>query len=136
MSEKRRRNRQSGTVLTDFLISLLIVVVMCPVVVSALSVLFSANISFQSVQDEIALAQLRKILLISDHISVSTEEIGFRYQGKDMVLHKVRGKLIIQPGTQIFITDVQNVSFSENGRYISVTYERDNKKNERILVPD
>ena len=100
------RHRQSGYVMQDFLLSLLIVVVMVQITTAAIRLLPSFSSVSQSVQDEIAIAQLQKILIISDDFNVEEETLYFTNQGREMKLRKVNGNVIIQPGTQIILADV------------------------------
>lgn len=128
--------RNSGVILTDFLISLFVVALMCPLMVSSIALVQNRKADIQSVQDEIAIAQLQRILIISDMYEIHGDELAFVNQERSMYLRKVNGNLIIQPGTQIFLVDVDDVQFSEENKLITLTYSRQGKEYERILVPE
>ena len=128
------RHRQSGYVMQDFLLSLLIVVVMVQITTAAIRLLPSFSSVSQSVQDEIAFAQLQKILIISDDFNVEEETLYFTNQGREMKLRKVNGNVIIQPGTQIILADVDYVVFKDDGCRIYCIWQRDEKSYERIIA--
>lgn len=128
--------RNNGVILTDFLISLFVVALMCPLMVSSIALVQNRKADIQSVQDEIAIAQLQRILIISDMYEIHGDELAFVNQERSMYLRKVNGNLIIQPGTQIFLVDVDDVQFSEENKLITLTYSRQGKEYERILVPE
>ena len=128
------RHRQSGYVMQDFLLSLLIVVVMVQITTSAIRLLPSFSSVSQSVQDEIAIAQLQKILIISDDFNVEEETLYFTNQGREMKLRKVNGNVIIQPGTQIILADVDYVVLKDDGCRIYCIWQRDEKSYERIIA--
>ena len=118
----------------DFLLSLLIVVVMVQITTSAILLLPSFSSVSQSVQDEIAIAQLRRILIISTDFKTTADTLYFTNQGREMKLRVVNDNLIIQPGTQIMLVDVDGVTFMEQGHTIVCHYERNGAQHERIIA--
>ena len=120
-----------GYVMQDFLLTLLIVVVMAQILTSAVALAIRSMQYGQDVQDEIALAQLRRILIISDDFRTA---LYFVNQGRQMTLRLVNENLIIQPGTQIMLVDVDSVSFLEEGNLIRCIYERKGIFHERIIA--
>lgn len=129
------RNRH-GFIVMDYLLSLFIVALMCPLMVVSISLLLKQKTDIQTVQDEVAIAQLQRILLLSDDYAVSENEITFVNQNRQMYASLVNHNLIIQPGTQMFLIDVDSVSFIEENGLIKCRYARKNKEYERVLVPE
>ncbi len=127
-------HRRNGFILQDFLLTMLVVVVMVQIVTASIAVVIRSMQSSQDVQDEIALAQLRRILIICDDFITTDDTLYFTHQGRQMKLRMVNGNLIIQPGTQIMLVDVDSVSFQDNGNTIACIYERDGKLHERIIA--
>ena len=126
---------RAGFVLSDFLAALCVVVLMVPLMTMCLGVLKGSLVFDERLQDEIALLQLRKILLISYDIEVSPQVLSFRYQARDMRLSLVNRRLIIQPGTQIFLSEIDGASFLEKDGMIEVIYSRDEQEYEKVLIP-
>lgn len=116
------------------LIGLIITITMLPLCVLAFK--FTANIKFDynQINDEIALCQLRENLLISYDMNVSSDELNFRYKNKDYKLSLINNKLVLQPGTQIFLNDVDNLYFNNRNGCIYVCYEKENKYYERVIA--
>lgn len=126
--------RRNGFLMPDFLMTMLITVIMAQIVVSSL-VLLLHSVSFdQEVQDEIAIAQLRRILIISTDFKTTTDTLYFTNQGREMKLRVVNDNLIIQPGTQIMLVDVDGVTFMEQGHTIVCHYVRNGAQHERIIA--
>ncbi|MBR2811098.1 MAG: hypothetical protein IKD69_06940 [Solobacterium sp.] len=126
---------RAGFVLSDFLAALCVVVLMVPLMTMCLGVLKGSLVFDERLQDEIALLQLRKILLISYDIEVSPQMLSFRYQARDMRLSLVNRRLIIQPGTQIFLSEIDGASFLEKDGMIEVIYSRGEQEYEKVLIP-
>ena len=115
------------------LLGLIITCTMLPITVQAFR--FTSNIKFEynEINDEIALMQLREILLIAYDMNIYSDELNFRYKNKDFSLSLVNNKLLLQPGTQIFLNDVDNIVFKTKNDFIYVEYERNNETYERLI---
>jgi hypothetical protein len=115
------------------LLGLIITCTMLPITVQAFR--FTSNIKFEynEINDEIALMQLREILLIAYDMNIYSDELNFRYKNKDFSLSLVNNKLLLQPGTQIFLNDVDNIVFKTKNDFIYIEYERNNETYERLI---
>lgn len=115
------------------LIGLIITITMLPVCIEAF--MFGSRIPFDydEINDEIALEQLREQLLISYDMNISSDQLNFVYKNKNFTLSLVNGKLLLQPGTQMYLNDVENLYFDSRDGCIYVCYERGNKQFERVL---
>ncbi len=123
-----------GTVLVDFLLSLLISVCLLPIVLCCISVLSKGLKRNLSIQDMIATNQLRRILALSYDLYIEEHTLHFQYQTKDMHIGLVNENIIIQPGTQIMYTNVDYCEFIEEENVILICYERDGKKYEEAIA--
>lgn len=106
---------------------------MLPLCIDSLNCVIKFQCDYNYISDEIALAQLREQLLFAYDIRVDNSEINFIYQNKEYQLSYVNKKMILQPGTQIYINNIDNLSFIEKNNCIYVSYERNNKEYERII---
>ena len=97
--------------------------------------MYTSKIEFDynEINDELALYQLRETLLIAYDMHISNNQLNFIYKNKNFKLSLVNNKLIMQPGTQIYLNDINNLSFKTKHGCIYVIYERDNKKYERVI---
>ncbi len=126
--------RRDGTVLVDFLMTLLITVLLIPIVVFCLSVLSKCLVVDGSLQDMVATYQLRRILALSYDPYLEEDTLYFRYRKKDMRLSLVNDHIIIQPGTQIIYNNVDTCSFYEENDVIYIVYEREGKEYHEALT--
>ena len=115
------------------LVGLLIIVSLLPI--SSMAFRYVANIPFEynEISDELALCELREILLIAYDKKTSYSQFDFIYQNKDFSLSLINRKLILQPGTQIYLYDVDDLHFETRGNTVYVIYEKHNKQYERAI---
>ena len=115
---------------------LALIILMSILPLSSLAIYYVSNISFEynEISDEIALMQLREYLLISYDIRINNNSLSFRYKNKDFYLNFINNKLIMQPGTQIILNDIDDVYFDTNGDSFYVNYYKKNKKYSRPIA--
>ena len=87
----------------------------------------------QETQDEIALNQLRRIMILSKDIAYSNNSLSFEYHDERWTVSLINDHLVMQPGTQIFFTDIDGVYFTSSSNILYITYTRDNKSYEKAL---
>lgn len=116
------------------IVGLLIILSLLPL--SALSFRYVADISFNydEVNNEIAICQLRELLLIAYDIEISDSQLNFRYKNADYHLCLVNRKMLLQPGTQIYLNDIDDLHFFSKNDCIYISYEKDNKRYERVIA--
>lgn len=122
-----------GIVLIDLLLTVSIVLMLIPAVMICLVRMqgtFSLN---EEVQDSIAEAQLRHILLCASDKQPEGNALVFTYQDKTMRLSFVNDHLILQPGTQIFFSDTDSGSILVKGNLVFTVYTRGNHRYEKVI---
>ncbi|MGM9941105.1 MAG: hypothetical protein ACI32N_03850 [Bulleidia sp.] len=125
---------RSGSVLSDFLITMMIVISMACAVIGSLSLFLKTNAFDELIQDQIAIAQLRNTLMISDNVEPCSDTLSFTNRNRQMTLKVINGNLIIQPGTQIVLVDVDSASFALRSGMVVCTYERAGKQYEAVIA--
>lgn len=127
-------NTVSGSALSEVLLVLLVASIMVAPVVSAMR-LVPRFLSFQDdVQDEIALSQMRRILMLSYKIEAQGSTLAYTYQDREFTLSMVNGNLIIQPGTQMILPHIAHAYFESDGEVIYVVYTREDQERKAPLV--
>lgn len=118
------------------LIGMIITVTMLPICIT--SFIYTSNIKFDynEINDELALSQLREELLIAYDMDVSSSNINFRYKNKNFKLSYVNGKLLLQPGTQIYLNNIDSLYFRKKNGCVYVCYRKGSKEYERILCKE
>ena len=84
-------------------------------------------------QDQIALVQLRHYLAVAYDIELQPTMISFQRQHEEMRLRLVNQNLIIQPGTQIFLMDIESAMFHLENNSVILRYVRENQEYEVFL---
>ena len=123
-----------GFIKSRYLIALLITLSILPLCTSMVRLLGGINIDYNLVNNEIALMDLRRILLIAYDLEISDYQLDFIYHNDNYTLRYINDKLILSPGTQIFLNDIKEANFyGKNGclylRYVT----NDNKEYERNI---
>lgn len=80
------------------------------------------------VEDGIGIRQLQLITAQSDHIKVSPQELQMNYHQSDIRMSLHHQRLVKQPGYEIFLKDLAQLSFYEEGGCVYVTWTRTNQK--------
>ena len=93
------------------------------------------DFNYEDINDEIVLSQLRESLLFIYDLNYSRNELSFRYKGDEFYLSQINDKLILHPGSQIYLMKVDDLYFEDVDGYIYVNYERNNTRKRRILCP-
>lgn len=134
MSGKSTAIRNSrGVILTDLLLTILIVLMLVPAVMVCLKAMQGTLLFSEDVQDMIAEAQIRHILLLADHKEIEGDSLVFAYQNREMRLSFVNDHLILQPGTQIFFSDTDQGKICGRGNLIYAVYTRGDETYEKVI---
>lgn len=116
------------------IIGIIILITILPLSSLAFNYVSKIDFNYNEINDELALCQLREYLLISYDIKVNHYSLDFIYKNKDFSLNLVNNKLLMQPGTQIILNDIDDVYFERKGEYIYVVYTKNNETYERIIA--
>lgn len=116
------------------IIGIIILITILPLSSLAFNYVSKIDFNYNEINDELALCQLREYLLISYDIKVNHYSLDFIYKNKNFNLNLVNNKLLMQPGTQIILNDIDDVYFERKGEYIYVVYTKNNETYERIIA--
>lgn len=122
-----------GVILIDFLLTVLIMILLVPAVMICLRSVQGTMEINEEVQDAIAEAQLRQILMIASDKKMKNGTLEFTGQDRTMRLSFVNDHLIIQPGTQIFFSAVDSGYLKTEGNLIYAVYTRKNTTYEKVI---
>ena len=115
------------------LLGLIITITMLPICIEAFIYTSKISFDYNQVNDEIALYQLREQLLMSYDMKVNNDELNFIYKNRNYKLSLINNKMILQPGTQIYLNDIDSLCFEEKNGCIYVNYNRGNDEYDRII---
>ncbi len=111
-----------GFIYTRTVITILIVLTILPILISAYSLIAKYNIDYNLLSNEISIMDLRRVLLLAYDIKINSHEMRFIYHNENYVLHLSNNKLILQPGTQIYLNDIKEINFNTKNGSIYLTY--------------
>ena len=116
------------------LIGIYITILMLPLSITSLKFVSNISFDYDQINDEISICQLRELLLIAYDMQVHDDTLIFRYQNKIFRLSKINEYLLLQPGSQIYLNNVDSLYFKEMNNCIYVVYEKNNKTYEKIIT--
>lgn len=113
-----------GFILEQFLIALGILCALLPLFLSQLQLMTKLLIRPVDLQDAIALTQLRHLFNIAENIDIENESLSFDYRGEKRML-RISGKnLILTPGTQYVMTNIEEISFETQENMVLLCWKR------------
>ncbi len=133
LRRNRRRNVRSrdGYIVEQLLITLGICAFLIPVTVVLLCTLSRLLAYPADLQDEVSISQLRHVVNASYDFECCGSELSFVHHEKRQRLALRNGNLcLIDPGTQIFLSDLSDVTFYLEGDVIYIRYAHFDKETE------
>jgi hypothetical protein len=111
------------------LMALLITLTILPLAISIFSFVANIKPNYNLLNNELALIDLRRRLLIAYDLNIEENRLEFINNGETNYLYYVNDKLILSPGTQIYLNDVKDVYFNLENGVIYLNYiTNDNKE--------
>ena len=126
-------SNRKGFALAEVLVAILTVCICIPILVSVISLMRTSLKDRTSLQDQIALVQLRRYLAVAYDVELLPSSLTFQRQHEEMRLSVVNQNLIVQPGTQMFLMDIEAALFYLEGDSVMLRYVRDNQEYEVFL---
>ena len=131
MSERR------GSASVRVLVALLVILSLLPLAVTVFRFTAALDFDYDTVNSEMALMDLRRVLLLAYDLEVTDHELDFIYHNDDYSLKVVNGKLLLQPGSQIYLNDIDEVNFYRKNGCIYLSYkEKNGKEIERNIAKE
>ena len=126
-------SKRKGFALVEILVAILTVCICIPILVSVISLMHTSLKDRTSLQDQIALIQLRRYLAVAYDVELLPSSLTFQRQHEEMRLSVVNQNLIVQPGTQMFLMDIEAALFYLEGDSVMLRYVRDQQEYEVYL---
>ncbi len=126
-------SNRKGFALVEVLVAILTVCICIPILVSVISLMRASIKDRTSLQDQIALVQLRRYLAVAYDIELLPSSLTFQRQHEEMRLSVVNQNLIVQPGTQMFLMDIEAVLFYLEEDSVMLRYVRNHQEYEVYL---
>lgn len=126
-------SNRKGFALVEVLVAILTVCICIPIIVSVISLMRTSLKDRTSLQDQIALVQLRRYLAVAYDIELLPSSLTFQRQHEEMRLSVVNQNLIVQPGTQMFLMDIEAALFYLEEDSVMLRYVRNHQEYEVYL---
>ena len=126
-------SNRKGFALVEVLVAILTVCICIPILVSVISLMHTSLKDRTSLQDQIALVQLRRYLAVAYNIELLPSSLTFQRQHEEMRLSVVNQNLIVQPGTQMFLMDIEAALFYLEEDSVMLRYVRNHQEYEVYL---
>lgn len=122
--------KNKGAIKLQVIISLLTTLMIIPIIYQNFTILVNYDFHEDELQDNIALLQLRRILLESKEITCMDQKLRYEKNNKKYELRFINHHFIISPGTQIIISNADfGYIYQENDRFYLTFY----RKGEKII---
>ena len=120
--------------MTEALIALFAAMLCLPVTVSVCGAAARMTAFDEELQDALGLLQAQRLLVGAGSVQTDGQYLYFRTGLKDFRMSLVNDHLIIQPGTQIVLADIDKAVFRAEGGVVILSYERKEKQYEAALA--
>lgn len=85
------------------------------------------------IQDYVCINQLRKVMNVASDPVVHYDHVEFIYHNKPCSMGLLNHKLILKPGTRVYLVDVDEIYFQEENNCILLQYRRDETVTKRVI---
>lgn len=124
---------KSGMIEVRNMIALYVVMIMLPIAIGIFTYCSNFKFDYKEIDDEITLYKLRKTYLLSYNQEIYDDYIVFMYDDKYFELSNTNNHLILKPGSQIYLEDIDSARFYEDNNCIMIEYQRGNKTYEKVI---
>lgn len=110
-----------GSLVMEALLSLWVIILWLSLLSMSLRLL-SFKPNYRYWQDEVSLRQLKRELLLAKDFVIENHQLKYRIGKEEKQLSLIQEKLILQPGTQIFLEQIDSLSFAKEGQRLYLDY--------------
>lgn len=123
----------SGFISIRTVVALCIIMTVMPVALTGIELLSKIDEHYDLINDELCLYRLRRMLLIAYDTEIDDNVMSFIYKDSERQLSLLNGRLVMTPGYQMFLDEIDSLYFRENEGCIELVYEKDNKEYKAVL---
>ena len=131
--QRNRVGRKRGWIMTETLLALWIAALLLPIEIAALKLLVGHAFFDPAMQDEISLAQLRRVLNVCYGKNTDGFTLACDYQDEEIEFRVQNGLLYATPGTWIFLSEVDEAYWRIENGLVILNYFRGSKETEAVL---
>ncbi|MEG0313838.1 MAG: type II secretion system protein [Erysipelotrichaceae bacterium] len=114
--------KNKGFTTIEVIISLACLSLMIILLIKSLSIIKAIKIDQSLITNELAINEMRLIYAYSNEHDLSDDEYNFKYLDNIMHYYLDENKLVLTPGYQILLTNIDNFEFIKNDNCIYIDY--------------
>lgn len=124
---------KKGFTLVEMLISFMLFSLSMSIVLGILPAYEQLLEDKQTIEEEIAFRQIRRVILLAESIIVQPDCLNFFYLKENATLEIDHDQLVKRNGYVLYFEGFENAYFKEKGSCIYFDYEKEGKAYERFL---
>lgn len=125
--------KQEGFTMIEMILALL-ASSLCAILMSYLvQALRLQDVKTYTVEDHTAIMQLQLLFAQAQRYDIAHQGVKLRYHAEDTSLTLYQDKLVKQPGFEVYMQNIEHLSFYEEGRCIRLTWRRKGKEHDAII---
>ena len=125
-----------GFILKEYLLSLIILMLLVNTINDVSKIVFNYGFTDYKIHDELMIYKLRKDLGVAYEFNINDNVLSFIHAKEPKYLYYSNSKLILGPGVNVILDNVNDLVFNYNNEYISIEYMKNNKKYHRNISYD
>ena len=133
MKKKKIFGRKTGYTLIECLIALMVLCLASSIYFTAMKKIKNLTINTDRIQDVNGIHQLALSLALATDMEVSSDQITYYYKDESFMISLVNEKLMIQPGTNILLLNIDAIEFFQEDEQVILIYRRDDKEMRRVV---
>ena len=128
-----KKPTSKGYTMIEMLLSLFIFSLSMALLTMSIPLIHRLQDIHVDIEDEIALYQLRQLLLYASEIQYNEDELNFFYFEKEASLVLEKNRIVRKDGYVIYMEDIEKSYFTQKKDCFYISYEKNNKRKERFL---
>jgi len=133
MKKKIVSGWKMGYTLIECLIALMILCLASSLYFTAIKNVHDLKIDTDRLQDINGIHQLALSLALATDMEVSSDQIAYYYKDESFVISLVNHRLMIQPGTNILLLNIETIEFIQEDEQVILLYTRDDQEMRRVI---
>lgn len=133
MKKKKIFGRKTGYTLIECLIALMVLCLASSIYFTAMKKVKNLTINTDRIQDINGIHQLALSLALATDMEFSSDQITYYYKDESFMISLVNEKLMIQPGTNILLLNIDAIEFFQEDEQVILIYRRDDKEMRRVI---
>lgn len=126
-------SNRKGFILKEYLLSLIIIMIFFPLIISAARLISDVEYFDYELQNELSILKLRDKLITANIKSIDNFNVIYEQDNVEWLLKYDGSRLYLSPGYQLFLDNVDDLNFMIKDDLLYVNYYIDNKNYERYL---